>query len=69
MSRLEKIQTDIEKLPLAELKEVDLFVDKLIKTKSTKKSGKLTFAWAGALKDLNISSVDLQHEILKERSK
>ncbi|TAK31284.1 MAG: DUF2281 domain-containing protein [Chloroflexota bacterium] len=50
-------------------REVEDFVDFLLEKRSAKRHGKLSFGWAGALKDLRdqYTSVELQHRISEWR--
>ncbi len=56
-------------LPPEIRKEVKQFVTSLIRKRAKKPTGKLKFAWAGALKDLRdqYTSVELQHKISEWR--
>jgi len=66
---MKSIDERIKNLPPALKKEVEKFVDVLLKKQRKKSRGKLRMDWAGALKDLRgkYTSVELQHKILEWR--
>jgi hypothetical protein len=59
----------IRQLPQDLQKEVEDFIDFLIKKRVKRSRNKPTFSWAGALKDLrdHYTSVELQHQISEWR--
>ncbi|MFH0795179.1 MAG: DUF2281 domain-containing protein [bacterium] len=66
---MKEIEQRIRDLPPDLTREVVDFIDGLVRKRARKTRGRLTFAWAGALKHLRgrYTSVDLQHEISKLR--
>lgn len=64
MTTLEK---QIRKLPPHLQKEVEEYIDLLLKSRDQKSSSKLQLGWKGALRDLRseYTSVDLQHKLLE----
>lgn len=66
---MKSIDERIKNLPPALKKEVEEFVDSLLKKQRKKSRGKLKMDWAGALKDLRgkYTSVELQHKISEWR--
>jgi len=66
---MKSIDERIKNLPPALKKEVEKFVDVLLKKQRKKSRGKLRMDWAGALKDLRgkYTSVELQHKISEWR--
>ena len=60
-----KIEEKIRKLPPELQKEVEDYVESLIKSRARRRKGQLKFAWRGALRDLRdkYTSVELQHRI------
>ena len=66
---MKSIDERIKNLPPALKKEVEKFVDVLLKKQRKKSRGKLKMDWAGALKDLRgkYTSVELQHKISEWR--
>ncbi|MFM2225382.1 MAG: hypothetical protein RJA07_1584 [Bacteroidota bacterium] len=69
MSAIE-IQKEVESLPIEMQKEVEHFIGYLKSkiTSSQKPKDKMKMEWAGALKEFKnqYTSVELQHEILKD---
>ena len=59
---MKKLEEKIRALPPGLHREVGDFIDFLLERHRSRPRRKPSFAWAGALKDLNYSSVDLQHE-------
>jgi hypothetical protein len=59
----------IRQLPQDLQKEVEDFIDLLLKKRAQRPRNKPTFNWAGALKDLRdkYTSVELQHKISEWR--
>jgi hypothetical protein len=66
---MKSISERIQGLPPELRKEVETFVDSLLKKRRKKSRGKLKMGWAGALKDLRdkYTSVELQHKISEWR--
>ena len=66
---MKSIDERIKNLPPALKKEVEEFVDSLLKKQRKKSRGKLKMNWAGALKELRdkYTSVELQHKISEWR--
>ena len=66
---MKSIDERIKNLPPALKKEVEKFVDVLLRKQRKKSRGKLKMDWAGALKDLRdkYTSVELQHKISEWR--
>ncbi|MBS4028316.1 MAG: DUF2281 domain-containing protein [Ignavibacteriales bacterium] len=65
------LQEKIQKLPLELQIEVEQMVQSLLEKTQREKRKKPKLDWAGALKELRdqYTSVELQHEISKERMK
>lgn len=63
--KMKSLEERINELPPELRREVEDFVEFLQERQARKPRGKLTFGWAGALKDLRdkYSSVELQHKI------
>lgn len=66
---MKSIENQIKKWPPELKREVEEFVDALLKKQKKRRNGKLKMAWAGALKDLRdkCTSVELQHKISEWR--
>lgn len=64
------LEERITELPPELRREVEDFVDFLLEKRARKAPGKLSFTWAGALKDWkhHYTSVELQHEISRWRT-
>jgi len=67
MRTTKNIESKIGKLSPALIGELDLFLDYLINKKVTHKTKKLRQDWAGGLKDIKISAIDLQKKALDWR--
>ncbi len=66
------IEKKIRDLPPEDQKEVEDFVEFLLKKRKRKvKKGRMTFSWEGALADLGkkYTSVELQHKITRDWGK
>ncbi|MCX6327194.1 MAG: DUF2281 domain-containing protein [Bacteroidia bacterium] len=61
------IESKISRLTPSLIGELDLFLDYLINKKVTHKPKKLRQDWAGGLKDIKISAIDLQKKALEWR--
>lgn len=68
MTKLELVKEKLEKISPKDLDKIENYIDKLIPSKKSIRKRKFKFDWKGALKDEKISSVELQHKILKEWS-
>ncbi len=69
---MQSLEQKIKALPPEEQKEVQDFVEFLMKKRRTKtRKGKMTFNWEGALSHLKkkYSSVELQHKISRDWGK
>jgi mRNA-degrading endonuclease RelE of RelBE toxin-antitoxin system len=66
---MKTIEEKINKLPPEDRKEVEDFVEFLLKNRKKRAKGKPAFKWAGILRDLRdkYTSVELQHEISRWR--
>jgi len=63
------IEELVRRLSPAEQEAVRDFVESMLRQRDSRPSGKPTFPWAGALKDLagRFTSVELQHQISRWR--
>ncbi|MBK8550867.1 MAG: hypothetical protein IPL53_07310 [Ignavibacteria bacterium] len=68
MTKLELVIEKLGEIPQMELDKVDNLLDEIM-SRNKKPKHKLKFDWKGALKDENLSSVELQHQILNDWSK
>ena len=69
MKALKNIETKISQLSPGLIGELDHYLDYLINKKDVQKPGKLKQDWAGGLKDIPMSSIDLQKKALDWRQK
>ncbi len=59
------IEEKIQKLPTNLQYEVEKFIDTLLKKQEPQKSAKLNPRWKGVLKNIKLTSVELQHKSLE----
>ncbi|MDD2717470.1 MAG: DUF2281 domain-containing protein [Candidatus Wallbacteria bacterium] len=57
----------LDKLPVDLYQEVRDFIEFLIRKKSINSSAKPVFDWAGSVKGLKNTSVEMQHKISEDR--
>jgi hypothetical protein len=69
MKAIKDIEVKISKLSPGLIGELDRYLDYLINKRTIKKSGKLKQDWAGGLKDIKISALELQKKALDWRQK
>jgi hypothetical protein len=69
MSKIKNIETKIHQLSPGLIAELDQYIDYLINKKVVKKSKKLKQDWAGGLKDVKMSAIELQKKALDWRQK
>lgn len=69
METNKNIEYKISKLSPDLINELDHFLDYLIDKKATKKQKKLKQDWAGSLKDVDASGIELQKKSLIWREK
>jgi hypothetical protein len=69
MRSLKEIETKIHKLSPELISELDRYLDFLINKRVSNKRKRLKQNWAGALKDVNLSSIELQKKALDWRQK
>lgn len=69
MKALKNIEAKISQLSPGLIGELDHFIDYLINKRPIRKPGKLKQNWAGGLKDIQMSSIDLQKKALDWRLK
>jgi len=69
MRVIKDLETKISKLSPGLIRELDRYVDYLINKRVTHKPRGLKQDWAGGLKDINISSLELQKKALDWRQK
>jgi hypothetical protein len=69
MKAIQNIEDKILKLSPGLMIELDQYLDYLIQKKGSQKSKKLRQDWAGGLKDIKISAIELQKKALEWRSK
>jgi hypothetical protein len=64
------LQERFERLPPELQRVVETLVDALSEQSARQKHGVPSFDWAGALRDAGetLNSVDLQHEVLRDRA-
>jgi len=67
MKAIKNIESKISQLSPGLINELSHYLDYLINKRSVLRSKKLKQNWAGGLKDINMSSVELQKEALKWR--
>ena len=69
MKAIKEIEAKISRLSPGLIDELEHFLDQLINKNKTHQSGKLRQDWAGGLKDIKMSSIDLQKKALEWRQK
>ena len=69
MRAIQEIETKISQLTPGLMGELDHFLDYLINKKVVQSPRKLKQDWAGELKDITMSSIDLQKKALDWRQK
>lgn len=69
MRAFESLETKIKQLTPELVDELDNYLNYLLDKKKVDKKGKLTQNWAGGLKDVDYSSVELQKKALDWRTK
>ena len=69
MRAIKNIETKISKLSLGLINELNHYLDYLINKRVAHRPKKLRQDWAGGLKVINISAVDLQKKALDWRQK
>jgi hypothetical protein len=69
MIAMNKIETKIRQLSPGLIVELDHYLDYLITKRGDKLSGKLRQDWAGGLKDIEMSAINLQKKALDWRQK
>ena len=69
MKALKNIEYKISQLSPGLIGELDHYLDYLISKNSDHKPGKLKQDWAGGLKDIQMSAIDLQKKALDWRQK
>jgi hypothetical protein len=69
MKAIKEIEYKIHQLSPALMVELDSFLDYLINKKDKKKQKKLKQDWAGGLKEIEMSAIELQKKALDWRQK
>ena len=69
MSKINEIETKISQVSPELLGELDNYLDYLINKKVVQKSKKLRLDWGGGLKDIKMTSIELQKKALDWRKK
>jgi len=69
MSALQNIETKISQLSPGLIGELDHYLDYLINKRVANKPKKLRQDWAGGLKEIKMSAIDLQKKALDWRQK
>jgi len=69
MRAMKDIETKINQLTPGLIVELDNYLDYLINKQVIRKQRKLSQDWAGGLKDIKLSSVELQKKALDWRQK
>ena len=69
MKAIKNIESKISRLTPGLIGELDLYLDYLINKREVRKQNKLKQDWAGGLKDIQFSSIDLQKKALDWRRK
>ncbi len=69
MKAIKNIESKISKLSPGLIGELDHYLDYLINKGAVQKPGKLKQDWAGGLKDVQMSAIDLQKKALDWRQK
>jgi len=69
MKAIKEIEAKISQLSPGLIDELDHFLDQLINKNKAHQSVRLRQDWAGGLKDIKISAIDLQKKALDWRQK
>jgi len=69
MKAIKNIESKISKLSPALIGELDRYLDYLINKRKIKSSKRLRQDWAGGLKDIKFSAIELQKKALDWRQK
>jgi hypothetical protein len=69
MKAIKDIESKIKKLSPALIGELDRYIDYLINKRKIKSSKRLKQDWAGGLKDIKFSAIELQKKALDWRQK
>lgn len=64
---MQTLYDKIEALPMRAKREVENYIDFLVRKYCNQVSHTPSFDWACALKDIDIDSVELQHQITSSR--
>jgi len=67
MNALKNIEAKINKLTPGIIEDLDRYLDYLINKKIVRKSRRLKQDWAGGLKDIKLTSIELQKKALDWR--
>jgi len=67
MNALKNIESKINKLTPGMIEDLDRYLDYLINRKVIRKSRRLKQDWAGGLKDIKLTSIELQKKALDWR--
>jgi len=69
MKAIKNIESKINQLTPSMIGELDRYLDYLIKRRIVSKPKRLKQDWAGGLKDINMTSIELQKKALDWRQK
>lgn len=69
MKAIKNIESKINQLTPSLIGELDRYLDYLINKRIVRKSKRLKQDWAGGLKDINMTSIELQKKALDWRQK
>jgi len=69
MKAIKEIEAKISRLSPGLLDELEHFLDRLINKNKAHQTSKLRQDWAGGLKDIKMSSIDLQKKAMDWRQK
>lgn len=69
MRTIRDIESKINHLTPGLIEELDRYLDYLVNKRVVRKPGKLRQDWAGGLKDIKMSSIELQKKALDWRHK
>lgn len=67
MSKIKEIETKVSQVSPELLGELDNYLDYLINKKAVQKSIRLRLDWGGGLKDIKMTSIELQKKALDMR--
>ena len=67
MNALKNIESKINKLTPGMIEDLDRYLDYLINRKVIRKSRRLKQDWAGGLKDIKLTSIEIQKKALDWR--